>query len=255
METFVVGSATHDPGIGAPVDAVFWLSGVTEIGVALITRRSGELEGAHEREREFVADEWNHGLEVGGRDVAVAVGVGVGRETEEVVALGVEAGAGGIQAGVGRTIIVIGLVPELAAESAADGVATPKREHITGSADVAATEFGDAVADKFRPERRGNAVGIFIVAGGDERAVLHGEGAGERIKRLGRIGLVDGGDQSRFAAGAGFIFDHAGGRIKQRSFPRPGTAQFAAKADDTAINGGVDVIGARGEIGESLVGD
>ena len=84
---------------------------------------------------------------------------------------------------------------------------------------------------------------------------MHGEGAGERIKRLGRIGLVDGGDQSRFPAGAGFIFNHAGGGIKQRSFPGPRTAEFATEAHDAAINGGVDVIGARREIGETFVGD
>ena len=193
-ETLVIGGTSHDPRVGAPVDAILRFGGIAEIGVALITRRGAELERTHEGEREFVADERNHRFEVGGGDVAVTVSVGIGREAEEVVALGIEAGAGRIQAGVGRTIIIVSLIAELAADGAADGVAAPEREHITRGANIAATEFRDAVADEFRAERRGDAVGIFIVTGGDERAVLHGKGAGERIKRFGRIGLVDGGD-------------------------------------------------------------
>ena len=84
---------------------------------------------------------------------------------------------------------------------------------------------------------------------------MHGEAAGERIESLGRIGLIDGGDEKALSAGPFFVLNHAGGGPKERSFPSPGIEDFSAQTGDAAIHGVVHPIGAESKVGEAFVGD
>ena len=187
--------------------------------------------------------------------MAFAVGVGVGREAEEIIAEGIQAGVGRIQTGERRTIVAVSLVTELSADGRADGVSAPDREHVARGAHIAAAEFGDAVADEFRAEGGGHTVGISEIAGGRQRPVLHRKGAGEGIEGARRISLVDGLDQLRLPARSGFIFDYPTDRVEERGFPGPRTAQLAAQTGEPPVNGGVNEVGAGREIGETFVRD
>ena len=255
VEALVVGAAHHRPAHRTPVDAILRLGRVAEIRVALVARGSRELERIDERETRLAAHQGDDSLGIERGDVAVAVRVGVGREAEEIVAREIEAGAGRVEAGEGRAKIVVGLETKLAAEGRADLVAAPEGEDIAARAEVAAAEPRDAVADEARAEGLLHALGVHVVAGGDERAVAHGKGAGEGIEGPRRIGLVDGRDEQALPGGPFLVFDYPRGGVEQRGFPRPRVEDFAARAGDAAINGGVHPVRARRDVGEALVGD